>query len=273
MNGKWLILGSLVLLLSGCLPAPQNQARQQADLAEMKLRLAALEREQAAQQGASLETAPQKQLADLQARLDALQVELQAATGKTEEVQRSNAQLKQELGLVQDELKDKVGSLEERLARLEKGAPTAAAPAPAVNKAPTGGAVTPPKPAANGAEAAYESALAKIRQGKDYIGGEKAMRAFLAQNSANPLAVNAMYWIGEALYGQKRYEEAILQFQDVIMQYGDHPKVAAALFKQGLAFDALKDRQSARATLQKLIDRFPQSPEAGKAKAQLKAWK
>jgi len=82
-----------------------------------------------------------------------------------------------------------------------------------------------------------------------------------------------MYWIGEGWYGEKKYENAILQFQDVIQKYGEHPKVAAALLKQGLAFHALGDLKNARVILQKLVDTFPLSEEAKKAKEKLAEWK
>ncbi|MEA3464421.1 MAG: tetratricopeptide repeat protein, partial [Thermodesulfobacteriota bacterium] len=84
---------------------------------------------------------------------------------------------------------------------------------------------------------------------------------------------NAMYWIGETYYGDKKYENAILQFQDVIQQHADHPKVPAALTKQGLAFYALGDVNNAQVILQKVITNYPETPEADKAQQRLNSWK
>ena len=95
------------------------------------------------------------------------------------------------------------------------------------------------------------------------------IQEFLKKHPKHDLNVNAMYWIGEALYGEKEYERAILQFQDVIQQYGEHPKAAAAMFKQALSFKSLGDNQNAKTTFQKLINNFPLSPEAEKAKQQI----
>ncbi len=81
-----------------------------------------------------------------------------------------------------------------------------------------------------------------------------------------------MYWIGESYYGEKKYENAILQFQDVIQKYKDHPKVAAALLKQGFAFAMLGDTKNAKVILQRLVDTFPLSDEAKKAKERLLEW-
>ena len=103
--------------------------------------------------------------------------------------------------------------------------------------------------------------------------GRQRPQEFLQRFPQHELAVNATYWIGEAWYGERKYENAILQFQDVIQKYGDHPKVASALLKQGLAFHALGDLKNARVILQKLVDTFPLSEEAKKGKERLAEWK
>jgi len=46
-------------------------------------------------------------------------------------------------------------------------------------------------------------------------------------------------------------------------------KVPAALFKKGLAYLALKDRKKASAALTQVVEVFPKSPEAGKAREKL----
>ena len=74
-------------------------------------------------------------------------------------------------------------------------------------------------------------------------------------------------------YAENAFDKAVLQFEEVVQQYGDNPKVAAALYKQALAFDALKDRASAKLVLKKLGERFPASEEAKKGKEKLAEWK
>ena len=99
------------------------------------------------------------------------------------------------------------------------------------------------------------------------------MSTLLKRYPADPRAVNAAYWIGESYYAEQAYDKAALQFEEVVQKYGDDPKVAAALYKQALAFEALKDRGSAKLVMKKLIDRFPASEEAKKGKEKLKEWK
>ncbi|RME41643.1 MAG: tol-pal system protein YbgF, partial [Deltaproteobacteria bacterium] len=125
-------------------------------------------------------------------------------------------------------------------------------------------------PEAQTPESVYQKGLDLIRAGTDFAGGRAVMTDFLKRWPDHALAVNATYWIGEAWYGEKKYENAILQFQDVIEKFGDHPKVASALLKQGLAFRALGDAGNAKAIWGKLIERFPKSPEAAKAKELMK---
>jgi tol-pal system protein YbgF len=98
------------------------------------------------------------------------------------------------------------------------------------------------------------------------------MVTFLQRYPADSRAVNAAYWIGETHYAETSYDKAVLQFEEVVQKYGDDPKVASALFKQALAFDALKDRKSARVVMKKVVDRFPLSEEAKRAKDKLKEW-
>ena len=95
------------------------------------------------------------------------------------------------------------------------------------------------------------------------------METFLKRYPKDDLAVNAAYWIGETYYAEKAYEKSILQFEEVIETYGEHPKVASAMLKQALAFEASGDKATAELLLQKLIKRYPLSGEAEKAKKKL----
>jgi tol-pal system protein YbgF len=84
------------------------------------------------------------------------------------------------------------------------------------------------------------------------------------------LAANAHYWLGETYYNEKNYESAILSYQDVIKNYPGKEKVVAAMLKQAMAFNASKDATSAKFVLKKLVEGFPKSEEAKKAKELLK---
>ncbi len=116
----------------------------------------------------------------------------------------------------------------------------------------------------------YEEAM-KLLDRKDYKTAIARFRDFLKKFPKSDLADNAQYWIGESHYALKEFDQAILAFDEVERQYPNGDKVPAALLKQGFAFAELGDKVDARLILKKLMDRYPQSQEAVKAKQKLKA--
>ncbi len=244
--------------LAGCIPS-QTQLAMERDLEEMKRRLAATERNLASQQNSRTDETRERlealsiRQAELQAGLDALRLENQSVNGRMEDLGRAQTELREELALVRDDLGLRISALEDRTSA------SSANSAPAARTEPI---ETP--------EDLYRRGVDLVQKQGRYAEGRKALQQFLANNQKHSLAVNANYWIGEAYFGEKKYENAILQFQDVIQKYGDHPKVASALYKQGITFETLGDKQSARTILQKLIESFPLSEEARLAKERLK---
>lgn len=124
-----------------------------------------------------------------------------------------------------------------------------------------------------------ESALVK----KDYELGWQAMekrdyrvaisrfKEFLKKHPKSNLADNAQYWIGESHYGLREFDQAIIEFDAVRRRYPQGEKVPAALLKQGYAFAELGEKVNARLLLQEVMEKFPETPEAAKAKMRLKS--
>ena len=285
--GFWGLL-LLSLLLSSCM-VTQQDLQMQRDLLEMKRRLGDAERalkelqdDSAGGVRAHVETLARNQ-ADFQAELDGVRVDLQSMQGRTGDQERINEDLRQNLTLLRDELSLQVADHEQRLAQFEGNRAVGAQP-PAVQTQPLPGptsapvvtpAVVPGKtvsatPTGESAAELYDRALKKIRDNQSFSAGRELMETFLKRYPDDALAVNAAYWVGETYYAEKDYEKAILQFEDIIQKYGEHPKVAAALLKQALAFEATGDKATGRLLLQRVIDRFPLSSEAAKAKEKLR---
>lgn len=258
---------ALLTLVGGCIPS-QRELQMERDLTEMKRRLAETERGVATvRQGGETKTSVDnlsRQQAELQAGIDTLRVEMQSFSGRFEDVGRERGGVRDELKLIRDDMGLKLTALEDRVSKLEaklQGGMLPVAGAAAVGGAPALGAETP--------QAFYERGLDLIQRQGDMAKGREVMQEFLKKYPQDQLAVNAMYWIGESYYGEKKYENAILQFQDVIQKYGDHPKVASALYKQGLSFHALGDTKNAKVILKKVVDTFPMAEEAKRAKEKL----
>jgi len=115
----------------------------------------------------------------------------------------------------------------------------------------------------------YRRAL-KDYQERNYEAAVVNFKMFLRQAPKSSQAGNAQYLIGESLYAQRQYEAAIVAFDEVVQRYGQDPKVAAAMLKQGYAFAQLKDLRNARFFLQQVQKKYPNSSEAQQAAAALR---
>lgn len=278
---RFLSILLIVLLLGGCVVTEQDLQTQR-DLLEMKRRLGDAERALKELQDdtsggvrAHVETLARNQ-ADFQAELDGVRVDLQSMQGRTGDQERINDDLRQDLVLLRDELTLQLADYELRLAQLEPegvaGKASVIDPVVPVVAAPSGktpvakSKTTSMTPAGESAPELYERALNKIRKEQDFAVGRELMATFLKRYPGDDLAVNAAYWVGETYYAEKDYEKAILQFEEVIQKYGEQPKVASAMLKQALAFESSGDKATSRLLLQRVMERFPLSDEAKKAK-------
>ncbi len=115
----------------------------------------------------------------------------------------------------------------------------------------------------------YEFAFQALER-RDYRAAIARFREFLKKYPKSNLADNAQYWIGESHYGLREFDQAIIEFDAVRRRYPQGEKVPAALLKQGFAFAELGEKLNARLLLQEVVERYPDTPEAGKARLRLK---
>src|SRR5476649_892706 len=64
---------------------------------------------------------------------------------------------------------------------------------------------------------------------------------FLAKFPKDDLAANSQYWLGETYYAERKWNDAIGEFQRVLKEYKGSEKVSDALLKIGLSFQAQND--------------------------------
>lgn len=258
---RYIVMLIIGLLIAGCIPPNQSQLRMEMDLEQMKRRLAQLEiqKTEGEQSQVTGGVSAQRQLAELQAGLDNMRVEFHSVSGQFDDLRKNNSDLSQEMLLIKDELSLQIDSLSHRLEELEKGR----AATPVTPQTATPSTATPPQTAPQTTpEQQYEAALGLILNATDFAAGRAQMETFTRNYPNHDLHVNALYWTGEALFGEKKFELAILQFQEVISRHAGHSKAPDALYKQALAFNALGDTQNARATMRKLIDSYPGTNQA-----------
>ena len=195
-----------------------------------------------------------KQAADLQATIEGLKVDLQVSAGKLDDLSLAAKKPADDLALLKEDIDRRLSVFEGRLVTLEKGFAEQ-------KKAQEAPPVTP--------DALYQQGLETFKSGDTQKARELFVR-FIELFPANGMVANAHYWLGETYYSEKKYDQAILEFQEVIKNHPGKEKVPAAMLKQGMAFKGLGDEKSARYLYKKLIEDFPSSEEAKLAREKLK---
>jgi tol-pal system protein YbgF len=85
------------------------------------------------------------------------------------------------------------------------------------------------------------------------------------------LAGNAQFYLGEIAYRQQKYKDAIKAYNQVLEGFSGSPKAPAAQLRKGLALIQLNQKDAGIHELRSLVQRYPQSPEAGQARSKLNA--
>jgi len=206
--------------------------------------------------------AVRKMSADIQATIDSTKSEMQALSGKVDDTAIAVKRPAEDLARYREDADKRIIALEERI--LKQQAVIDALTKKMVELAKAKKEEPPPSP-----DALYLKGLDSLKAG-DVVTAREQFTKFLEQNPKHELAANAHFWIGETHYSEKNYELAILSYQEVIKSFPGKDKVVAAMLKQAMAFNAIKDAKSAKFVLKKLIEGYPKSEEAKKAKELLK---
>jgi len=197
-----------------------------------------------------------KNQAEYQASMEAVRVDMQVLAGKVDDVSIQAKKPMDDIALVKEDAERNLRLLKDQLEKMEKEIQDLRKQLAEKPK---------PAPEAETAQSLYQKSLDAFRGG-DVAKAKQGFTSFLERYPENELAVNARYWIGETYFQEKKYEQAILEFQELINRYPGREKTAAALLKQGMAFTEIGDTKSARFVYRKIMEEFPVSDEAAKAK-------
>ncbi|MFH1028845.1 MAG: tol-pal system protein YbgF [Pseudomonadota bacterium] len=210
-------------------------------------------------------TAVRKMSADTMATIDSTKSELRALNGKLDDVFVALKKPEEDLTRYREDADKRIIVLEDRIMKQQASIDDLTKKfADLIQARKAESAATPLTP-----DALYTKGLETLKGG-DMPGARELFAKFLEQNPQHELAANAHFWIGETHYNEKSYEPAILAYQEVIKNYPGKEKVAAAMLKQAMAFNAINDTKSAKYVLKKLLEALPKSEEAKKAKVMLK---
>ena len=114
----------------------------------------------------------------------------------------------------------------------------------------------------------YDAAYRQFVNG-DYTGAKSQFETFLEHYRNSSLAPSAAYWIGNAHYALREFQQAITAQRNLIDRYPDSAKVPDALLNIASSQTEMADRAAARKTLEELIANYPFSNAAEKAKQRL----
>jgi tol-pal system protein YbgF len=181
-----------------------------------------------------------------------------------------------ELEQAQKRQRDLYLDLDTRLRKLEGGPAAAGAPGtPAATDAtPAAPGAAPSSPTAArpgdvaSEQRAYDSALDQFKSG-NYSGATTGFQTFVRNYPKSPLAPSALYWAGNAQYGQKDYRAAIATQRQLLSTFPDSQKVPDALLNIASAQIELGDNAGAKKTFGDIIAKYPTSEAAGKARQRL----
>ena len=95
-------------------------------------------------------------------------------------------------------------------------------------------------------------------------------KEFITKFGNDRRAAEAQLAIADALSNQKKYEQALTDYDLFLQKYPGHDKTGAALYKKGLALAELNQTPQAIQTLERVVKEFPNTGEAEGAKLKLK---
>lgn len=240
-----LLLGAVLM---GCATTSPEQDPTVQKLSELEGRLLRIER-----------VLTNQSLLEMSQRLEAAQTETRTLRGQLEELQHSAQRS-------QDQQRELYSDLDRRLQAVETGG--GGSGSGTVSGGLTSGASGGlPVPEGND-RANYQAAFDLLKDGK-YTAAASGFKQFLSTFPTSPLADNAQYWLGEANYVGKDYQQALKAFRTVIEKYPESRKIPDALLKIGYCNYELKNFNDAKTALSQVVQQFPETTAARLASQRL----
>src|SRR5467141_3170676 len=218
----------------------------------------------------------QKSVQDVQAnsgaRLDTMSTQVQGLSDNLEEI-------KSRLGKLNQQLVDLQNTVQSIDAKISGGGgagatPTASNSGGGMSSQPGNSSLPPSGAAAGGgpapsADTLYSNGLRDITGG-NYDLARKEFQDYLKYYGDTDLASNAQFYLGEIAYSQKKYDQAVTEYERVLTNYPKSFKLETAHLKKGMALIELGQKTSGVRELRDVVKRFPGTEEERRARAKLK---
>jgi len=141
--------------------------------------------------------------------------------------------------------------------------------APAPNN---GNAASPAGMAPISADTLYQNGLRDYNTG-NYDLAHQEFADYIRNFPSNDLASNAQFYLGEILYAQKDYKDAINAYDAVLTNYPNSFKLSDSLLKKAMAEEELHMKVSAARDYRAVVRRFPGSSASRRAQVKLREMK
>jgi tol-pal system protein YbgF len=118
----------------------------------------------------------------------------------------------------------------------------------------------------------FDDAMAVLRRG-EFPAAAAALVAFQKRYPQSGYHESALFWLGNAHYGNRNFKEAIAAFRAVVSMAPGNPRTPEALLSIANCQLELKDAKGARRTIDELVKNYPQSEAAQAGRERLAALK
>ncbi len=142
---------------------------------------------------------------------------------------------------------------------------SASSPAPTTSSS---AAAAPTAAAAASGGSGLAQANSLFQQGK-FREAYQSFESISNSGAADADMVEARYMMGECLFEMKEYDQAILDYQNIITNYPSTAKAPKAMLRQAMAFENLNDKDTAKILYKKLIATYKDAPEAQQAQQKI----
>ncbi|MBI5085420.1 MAG: tetratricopeptide repeat protein [Acidobacteria bacterium] len=180
--------------------------------------------------------------------------------------------LTEDFGYIKESMREvntRLSKLDQRVADLTNVIKTMQAPPAPPPAAETARGCPAPAPAGITASGLYQDAL-RDKSGGNLELSVKGFTDYLCWFGDTDLAPNAQYYIGEILYNQKQFDQAIQAFDKVLEVYPKNAKTPDSYLMKGRALNKLDRRSEAEKEFRACISQAPNSDAANWARSELK---
>ncbi len=115
---------------------------------------------------------------------------------------------------------------------------------------------------------AYEDALAVFRKG-EFGAASIAFTDFIKRNPKSGYVVPSLFWVGNAQYASRDYNNAIKNFNVLLSKAPNHMRAADSMLSVANCQLELKDIKAARKTLAEVVKTYPHTEAASAATERL----